>query len=387
VEQARADALMDLIHARASGTFVVQLAVPADQLTEPDEPTEPTEPTEQTEPSAAADPDGDAVATEAADAATPPEGEDEALVTVAGLGMPGTTEVRRGWVTSLADAARAAKTTDTPDTAHAGTADTTDAMGDVGATDHAGTTVSRPAARREVVACHAETGALLPVAADPDNVRGHRAIESRAYRPPAALIDLVKARDGQCRFPGCTINARFCDVDHVRPWPFGQTHAANLMCLCRRHHRIKQTVRWRVRIEPDATVTWTDPLGRLRTTLPQDFLQLENRQVANRQEDIPSQAPPPPVPPLTVPPPPLALVSRGTPVRIWSAWEDELAHQRCAAERATPRPGRGAWVGARLDVSTHGRVVVLDRTYGQTCERRRPGRAGRRARADEPPPF
>ena len=32
VEQARADALMDLIHARATGTFVVQLAVPADQL-------------------------------------------------------------------------------------------------------------------------------------------------------------------------------------------------------------------------------------------------------------------------------------------------------------------------------------------------------------------
>ena len=32
LEQARADALMDLIHARATGTFVVQLAVPADQL-------------------------------------------------------------------------------------------------------------------------------------------------------------------------------------------------------------------------------------------------------------------------------------------------------------------------------------------------------------------
>jgi hypothetical protein len=82
----------------------------------------------------------------------------------------------------------------------------------------------------------------------------------------------VRARDGHCRFPGCHVSARFCDLDHVRPWPAGPTTAANLACLCRRHHRTKQRPGWQVRIHPDATLTWTDPTGRTRTTTPQDAL-------------------------------------------------------------------------------------------------------------------
>ena len=92
------------------------------------------------------------------------------------------------------------------------------------------------------------------------------------YRPPAALAALVRRRDGRCRFPGCHVNARFCDLDHVRPWPNGPTTATNLICLCRRHHRVKQRHRWRVRLHPDATATFTDPTGRARTTHPIDAL-------------------------------------------------------------------------------------------------------------------
>ena len=77
---------------------------------------------------------------------------------------------------------------------------------------------------------------------------------------------LVKARDGRCRFPGCAVAARFCDLDHVRPWPTGPTHPTNLICLCRRHHRIKQRHGWRVTLTDDGTTTWTDPTGRQRTT-------------------------------------------------------------------------------------------------------------------------
>lgn len=40
--------------------------------------------------------------------------------------------------------------------------------------------------------------------------------ESR-YRPSTALARLVRARDGHCRFPGCTTPARSCDLDHVVP--------------------------------------------------------------------------------------------------------------------------------------------------------------------------
>jgi hypothetical protein len=80
-----------------------------------------------------------------------------------------------------------------------------------------------------------------------------------AYRPPAWLARLVKARDGTCRFPGCTIREARCDVDHVIAHPRGPTEAANLMCLCRHHHRLKQQERWAVRMTEDGVVTWTTP--------------------------------------------------------------------------------------------------------------------------------
>ncbi len=42
-------------------------------------------------------------------------------------------------------------------------------------------------------------------------------LSTGAYRPGTALAALVKARDGRCRFPGCHVAARFCDLDHVTP--------------------------------------------------------------------------------------------------------------------------------------------------------------------------
>ncbi|MBD3785318.1 MAG: HNH endonuclease, partial [Micrococcales bacterium] len=76
------------------------------------------------------------------------------------------------------------------------------------------------------VVLHPDSGALT----DPDEN-----LATDAYRPGAALARLVRARDGHCRFPGCHVAARFCDLDHVTPWPSGPTTAANLACLCRRH--------------------------------------------------------------------------------------------------------------------------------------------------------
>jgi hypothetical protein len=64
----------------------------------------------------------------------------------------------------------------------------------------------------------------------------------------------------------------FCDLDHVRPWPNGPTADTNLICLCRRHHRVKQRPGWSAVLAADGTVTWTDPTGRVRTTAPADAL-------------------------------------------------------------------------------------------------------------------
>ncbi|NNM45719.1 HNH endonuclease signature motif containing protein [Knoellia koreensis] len=94
------------------------------------------------------------------------------------------------------------------------------------------------------------------------------------YRPTEAMIRTVKARDGHCRFPGCTVAATFCDLDHVSPWREGATltRVSNLICLCRRHHRTKQLRRWSVRMLPGAVIEWTDPTGRTRTTHPVNHL-------------------------------------------------------------------------------------------------------------------
>lgn len=60
-----------------------------------------------------------------------------------------------------------------------------------------------------------------------------------------ALAERIRLRDGTCRHPGCTVDARDCDVDHVlafnlqQPELGGPTAEWNLVCLCRKHHREK----------------------------------------------------------------------------------------------------------------------------------------------------
>jgi hypothetical protein len=44
----------------------------------------------------------------------------------------------------------------------------------------------------------------------------------------------LAARDGGCRFPGCT-NRRFVDAHHIVHWADGGE--TKLVSLCRRHHR------------------------------------------------------------------------------------------------------------------------------------------------------
>ena len=97
------------------------------------------------------------------------------------------------------------------------------------------------AGRARVAACDPVTGALLDEG---------ESLPTGAYRPSKRLAALVRARDGRCRFPGCHVAARFCDLDHVTPWPAGPTTATNLACLCRRHHRVKQRPGWTAQPPP-----------------------------------------------------------------------------------------------------------------------------------------
>jgi hypothetical protein len=64
------------------------------------------------------------------------------------------------------------------------------------------------------------------------------------YRPGAALARFIRARDPECRMPGCRRPAQDCDIDHAIPWPTGPTSADNLGPLCRRHHVMKTHYGW-----------------------------------------------------------------------------------------------------------------------------------------------
>ena len=97
-------------------------------------------------------------------------------------------------------------------------------------------------------------------------------VETRAtgYRPPAGIARFVKLRDGTCRFPSCHRKAQSCELDHITPWPAGETAVANLICLCKHHHRLKHATAWSPQLQPDGTVDWTDPYGQHWLTHPID---------------------------------------------------------------------------------------------------------------------
>lgn len=99
----------------------------------------------------------------------------------------------------------------------------------------------------------------------------NREITTGRYVPTTAQREHVVLRDGTCVFPWCARPARRCDIDHVvafdhdadaqgREQP-GPTSTANLVALCRRHHRLKTHGRWRAEMPTPGTVIWTSPHG------------------------------------------------------------------------------------------------------------------------------
>ena len=95
---------------------------------------------------------------------------------------------------------------------------------------------------------HGPTGEILDV--------GRR---TRTISP--ALRRALRARDRQCRFPGC--RNRRVDAHHIEHWAHGGATALdNLVLLCRRHHRAVHEEGFRITLDAAGEVEFLRPDGR-----------------------------------------------------------------------------------------------------------------------------
>jgi hypothetical protein len=76
----------------------------------------------------------------------------------------------------------------------------------------------------------------------------------------AAQRTALAVRDGGCSFPGCDRPLAWCDAHHLRHWLHGgPTDLANLVLLCRAHHRAVHEGGWRLHRHPGGELTATHP--------------------------------------------------------------------------------------------------------------------------------
>lgn len=120
---------------------------------------------------------------------------------------------------------------------------------------------------------------------------------ARRLATPAQRQAVIAASDGCCSFPGCTVPAERCQVDHRTGWRAGgPTDIDNLELLCAFHNRLKH--RWRLRAVRglDGALAWTHPDG---TPIRSRY-----EAVTGRRERPPGWTIPPDPPPQSDAPPP-----------------------------------------------------------------------------------
>jgi hypothetical protein len=134
--------------------------------------------------------------------------------------------------------------------------------------------------------------------------RSQRAVPDRLRR-------IVEHRDQGCRVPGC--GGRYGEIHHIVPWSDGGlTESWNLVCLCRRHHKVLHLGKLRISGNADLPggLVFTDERGR-------DLV------------DHPS-----PVPPSAPPPRPAAQYAHPSGERLQRNWTGlGWAHPNALAKR------------------------------------------------------
>jgi hypothetical protein len=76
----------------------------------------------------------------------------------------------------------------------------------------------------------------------------------------AAQRNALAVRDGGCAFPGCDRPVAWCEAHHLRHWlSGGPTDLANLVLLCRAHHRAVHEGGWRIHRHAHGDLKVTPP--------------------------------------------------------------------------------------------------------------------------------
>jgi Domain of unknown function (DUF222)/HNH endonuclease len=93
----------------------------------------------------------------------------------------------------------------------------------------------------------------------------------------SALRALIVARDRHCRWPGCTMEARWSQIHHVAHWrDGGRTDRSNLILICAPHHKAAHSGRFVVVLEKPGVISVRprtlpdDPLYEIRNPQPPD---------------------------------------------------------------------------------------------------------------------
>jgi hypothetical protein len=77
----------------------------------------------------------------------------------------------------------------------------------------------------------------------------------RGYTPSPPIWRQVVADQPQCLVPGCLRPAPACELDHTIAYPHGPTATTNLAPLCRRHHKVKHAMGYKLTTNPDGSHT------------------------------------------------------------------------------------------------------------------------------------
>ena len=89
-------------------------------------------------------------------------------------------------------------------------------------------------------------------------IRRLNADEIDGYTPNADIRAFTQGRDATCRWPGCTVPATNCQLDHrIEYHHGGPTSPDNLVNLCQHHHNIKTDRRVHYILDPiTGTIAW-----------------------------------------------------------------------------------------------------------------------------------